>query len=313
MFLFHHFLQFIFSLSISTTMDFSHPSVFLLSFFLFLFPCLISSQICQKNCGKETLKYPFGSGPGCGDPRFQPHVTCSQQKLTFTTHTGSYPVTSIDYANEVIYISDPTMSTCSCTVPSKGFGLNWDAPFTFADRTIFALVDCATNSSSICQNGYDDGSNSKLLCDQGTPICSLLYSCRPISTINLPISTCCVYTPVNLGPSFEMDLQKLQCPSYTGFYNFNDQQSDPEKWNYGIALKYKFSVTNDYPGSCDACERSHGVCGYNAAFNSFICNCPNGINTTTDCYFISSFNSGFRNGVAWLIYPAVWSYFWFFL
>ena len=277
-------------------MDFTNPSL-LLSIFLLLLPSLISSQICQKNCGKETVKYPFGSGPGCGDPRFQPHVTCSNQKLTFTTHTGSYPITSIDYTNQIIHISDPTMSTCSCTVPSKGFGLNWDAPFTFADSTIFALVDCSMNSSSICQsNGYDDGSNSKLLCDQGTPICSLLYSCRPISTINLPISTCCVYTPVNLGPAFEMDLQKLQCPSYTGFYNFNDQEMDPEKWNYGIALKYKFSVTNDYPGSCDACERSHGVCGYGGAYNSFVCNCPNGINTTTDCFFISSYNKGFRNG-----------------
>lgn len=289
-------------------MELSYTSLPILSIFLFLLPSLISSQICQRNCGTETLKYPFGSGPGCGDPRFQPHVSCSQQKLTFTTHTGSYLVTSIDYSNQVIHISDPTMSTCSCTVPSKGFGLDWDAPFTFDDSTIFALVDCSMNSSSICKSdGYvDDGSNSKLLCDQSTPICSLLYSCKPISTINLPISTCCVYTPVNLGPSFDMDLQKLQCPSYTGFYNFNDQQSDPEKWNYGIALKYKFSVTDDYPSSCAACERSYGVCGYNGAYNSFICNCPNGINTTTDCLFTSSYNIGFRNGVAWLIYPMAW-------
>ncbi|CAL0311955.1 unnamed protein product [Lupinus luteus] len=291
-------------------MEHSYPSLPLLTIFLFFLPTLISAQICQRNCGKEVLKYPFGSGPGCGDPRFQPHVSCSQQRLTLTTHTGSYLVTSIDYNKQVIYISDPTMSTCSCTVPSKGFGLDWDAPFAFDDSTIFALVDCSVNSSSISKtSGYvDDGSNnSKLLCDLSTPICSLLYSCSPISTINLPISTCCVYTPVNLGPSFDMDLQKLQCPSYTGFYNFDDQEVDPEKWNYGIALKYKFSVTDDYPGSCAACERSYGVCGYNGAYNSFICNCPNGINTTTDCLFASSYNNGFRHGAAWLIYPLAWS------
>ncbi|KAI4314241.1 hypothetical protein L6164_027170 [Bauhinia variegata] len=290
-------------------MQLNHHSVPLLSLFLFLLPCLISSQTCQRICGKQILKYPFGSDPGCGDPRFQPHVSCSQQRVTFTTHTGSYPVTSIDYANQIIYISDPTMSTCSCTVPSKGFGLNWAAPFTFHDSTIFALLDCSMNSSSIYKaNGYEDGSNSKLLCDQGTPICSLLYSCRPISIINLPISTCCVYTPVNLGPSFEMDLQKLQCPSYSGFYNFNPQQSNPEKWNYGIALKYKFSVTNDYPSNCAACEKSNGVCGYNQAFSSFICNCPNGI----DCFFTSTYNNGFKIGIAsWLIYSMAWSLVWF--
>lgn len=288
------------------TMDLKNPSFPLLSIFflLLLLPSLICAQICQRACGKEILKYPFGSGPGCGDPRFQPHISCSQQKLTFTTHTGSYYVNSIDYTNQLIFISDPTMSTCSFTVPTKGFGLNWDAPFTFDDSTIFALLDCSANSSSICvskaSTDEDDGSaigkSSKLLCDQSTPICSLFYSCRPISTINLPISSCCVYTPVNLGPSFEMDLQKLQCASYSGFYGYNEQQSDPEKWNYGIALKYKFSVTNDFPSSCAACERSYGVCGYTGAYNSFICNCPNGINTTTDCFFTSSYNSGLKNG-----------------
>ncbi|KAI4328347.1 hypothetical protein L6164_020706 [Bauhinia variegata] len=287
-------------------MELNHASTPLLSLFLFLLPCLASCQTCQRICGKQILKYPFGSDPGCGDPRFQPHVSCSQERVTFTTHTGSYPVTSIDYANQVIYISDPTMSTCSCTLPSKGFGLNWDAPFTFHDSTVFAILDCS-NSSSICiSNGYDDGINSKLLCDQGTPICSLLYSCRPISTINLPISTCCVYTPVNLGPAFEMDLQKLQCSSYSGFYSFNAQQSDPEKWNYGIALKYKFSVTNDYPSNCVNCERSNGVCGYNQALNSFICNCPNGINTT-DCFFTSTYNNGFRTGMQNYPFFFLWS------
>ena len=194
----------------------SHISIFLL---LLLLPSLICAQICQRACGNNILKYPFGSGLGCGDPRFQPHVSCSQQKLTFKTHTGSYYVNSIDYTNQVLFISDPTMSTCSFTVPSKGFGLNWDAPFTFDDSTIFSLLDCSNNSSSICLTQTDsndvtiDGKNSKLLCDQGTPICSLFYTCRPISTINMPISSCCVYTPVNFGPSFEMDLQKLQCAS----------------------------------------------------------------------------------------------------
>ena len=279
-------------------MKLSHSSITLLSLISLLFLSSISAQICQRSCGKQTLTFPFGSDPGCGDPRFQQYVNCDQQKLTLTTHTGCYPITNIDYTNQVIYISDPSMSTCSCTQPSKGFGLDWDAPFTFHDDTIFALLDCSVSSSPIYTlNGlYGDGNNSKApLCEnQGTPICSYLYSCTPFSTINLPISTCCIYAPVNLGPSFEMDLKKLQCTSYSGLYSYNGQESNPENWNYGIALKYKFNVNNEYPSSCAQCEKSHGVCSYTGPYNSFICNCPNGLNTSLDCFFGSSFNNGLR-------------------
>lgn len=38
-----------------------------------------------------------------------------------------------------------------------------------------------------------------------------------ISSIFNSISTCCVYTPVNLGPSFEMDLQKVNAVHILGF------------------------------------------------------------------------------------------------
>ncbi|KAJ4822355.1 hypothetical protein Tsubulata_044859 [Turnera subulata] len=281
----------------------------LLSIIAFLnLPSLTSSQSCKNSCGNIPIKYPFGTGLGCGDPRFQKYVTCNQDKLTLTTHTGCYPVTSIDYNNQVIYISDPSMSTCACTQPSKGFSLDWDAPFSFHDDTVFTLLDCSTTSSPIyLASGYisENSSTTKVpQCDRtGAPICSFLYSCRAISLLNLPISTCCVYTPVDLGPSFEMDLQKLQCTSYSGFYSFNGQESNPDNWKYGIALKYKFNVYNEYPSSCSSCERSNGVCGYAGAYNTFVCNCANGLNTTSDCFFGGAFNHGSRlipgqNGVS---------------
>ncbi|XP_057949297.1 wall-associated receptor kinase-like 20 [Malania oleifera] len=271
-------------------------------------PSLISSQTCQKTCGEQPLRYPFGSGPGCGDPRFQPYVTCNQQKLTLTTHSGCYPITSIDYSNQVIYISDPSMSTCSCSQPSKGFSLDWNAPFTFHDSDVFALLDCSTTSSPL----YKSNSSTAPLCDpEGIPICSLLYSCNAISTLNLPISTCCVYTPVDLGPSFQMDLQKLHCTSYSGFYSH--QETNPEKWRYGVALKYKFNVDDNYPSLCASCQTSDGVCGYTGAYNSFVCNCPGAVNTTTVCLFESYWNNAsrllppqtgtwlIRSMVAWLL------------
>ncbi|XP_030553381.1 wall-associated receptor kinase-like 15 isoform X1 [Rhodamnia argentea] len=277
------------------------PTELFISFFafsaLFLIPST-SAQTCRTACGKQSLRYPFGSGPGCGDPRYQSRTTCdeAQQELTLTTHTGCYPVTAIDYAAQVIYISDPTMSTCACSQDSRGFGLDWDAPFSIHDNTIFALLDCSTSTSPIYgpaapgNSTSSSSSSSSPLCDaEGTSICSFLYSCHAISMMNQPISSCCVYTPVDLGPAYEMDLGKLKCSSYSAFYSFDGQELDPDRWKYGIALKYKFNVYNEYPSSCAQCERSGGACGYGGAYDTFVCSCPeSGLNTTSDCFFVAS-------------------------
>ncbi|KAK8529501.1 hypothetical protein V6N13_102415 [Hibiscus sabdariffa] len=128
---------------------------------LIFLPSLVSSQACQRACGNLLMKYPFGTGIGCGDPRFQQYVTCDQQTLSLTTHTGSYPIINIDYSNQVIYISDPSMSTCGgCSQPSKGFGLDWDAPFSFTDDNVFTLLDCSTTSSPIFRSNSYNVDNS---------------------------------------------------------------------------------------------------------------------------------------------------------
>lgn len=274
-----------------------HALLIILTTSFLLLPS-ISSQACQKTCGDIPLRYPFGSGSGCGDSRFHPSITCNDhQQLIFTTHTGCYPISNIDYTNQVFYISDPTMSTCACNQPSKGFGLDWDAPFTFHGDTIFALLDCSSSSPVYSPTGmFNDRNNNNSsrvsLCDssRGMPICGFLYGCKPIVSLNIPISGCCVYTPVNFGPSFEMDLEKLKCGSYSGFYSFNGRESDAESWKYGIAIKYKFAIDNVYPSWCSSCEQSGGVCGYSGPVDSFICNCPPGFNTTTNCFFGASFN-----------------------
>lgn len=276
---------------------------FPLPLFFFILHLLLSipqsfSQLCLRDCGALPLRYPFGSGLGCGDQRFHQYVTCKQQKLTLTTHTGTYPITNIDYSSQVLYLSDPSMSTCDCSQPSKGFSLDWDAPFSFLDDNVFALLDCSPDSSPIYRPSSDDNYNSSAvqLCDaKGQSICSFLNSCRAISMLNLPISTCCVYAPVDLGPSYEMDLQKLKCSSYSGFYSFNGQEADPENWKYGIALKYKFNVYNNLPGYCSACERSNGVCGYDSAYNTYLCVCPNGMNSSSDCFFGASWSAAWRD------------------
>ncbi|KAG8366253.1 hypothetical protein BUALT_Bualt17G0057200 [Buddleja alternifolia] len=266
------------------------PTIMIITFL----PSLIS-QTCQKTCGNLPIKYPFGTGPGCGDQRFQPYVTCTDQRLTFSTHTGCYTITSIDYNSQVMYISDQTMSTCTCAQPSKGFGLDWDAPFSFHDDTIFALLDCSTTSSPIYRSNGGNNSTFPMCDSQGGSICSLLYSCDAVSRLSLPISTCCVYTPVNLGPSFEMNLDKLKCTSYSALYGYNGQEANPEGWKYGIAIKYKFNFNNDYPALCASCEKSNGVCGFNnGPYKSFACYCPGGLNRATDCFYGQSWSYSSR-------------------
>ncbi|KAL6983561.1 hypothetical protein U1Q18_016945 [Sarracenia purpurea var. burkii] len=261
-----------------------------------LLPRLISSQTCRRTCGNQPINYPFGTGPGCGDPRFQTSVTCNQNQnqLIFSTHSGCYPITSIDYKNQVLYITDPSMSTCSSTHPSNGFSLDWDAPFTFHDGDLFALLDCSPTSSPLYAGNKPSAfAAAGPLCDTSSAaVCSLLYSCEAVSRLGTPVATCCVYTPVDLGPAFEMDLKKLQCSSYAGIYGFDGKNGDPEKWQYGVALKYKFSFGDDYPTVCEECEKSNGACGYSEAYNSFVCNCPNGMNTTTDCFYPASWSYG---------------------
>ncbi|CAH9146664.1 unnamed protein product [Cuscuta epithymum] len=258
-----------------------------------LLPCLVSSLTCQRTCGSQVIRYPFGTGPGCGDPRFEPYVTCNsqQQVLRLGTRSGCYPVTAIDYEREVIYISDPSMSTCSCTPPSRGFSLDGNAPFSFYDSTVFALLGCSggvNSSSPVCDS-------------QAAPICDLLYSCQPITSRvnNIQVSGgCCVYAPMDLGPAFQMDLEKLQCAGYSAMYSGGD--GNPLAWKYGIALKYKFNYNNDYPDLCESCEKSNGVCGYSVQYRTFLCNCPGGFNSSSTC-FIPALSDGSQRlrGLSW--------------
>ncbi|KAK9675747.1 hypothetical protein RND81_11G027900 [Saponaria officinalis] len=275
----------------------------------------VRSQICRRFCGDIQLRYPFGSGPGCGDPRFTKYISCNETMLTFTTHTGSYPITNIDYANEILYVSDPSMSTCFCTQPSKGFGLDWDAPFTFQDDTVFALLGCSLDSSPMYKGAFRGNTSDVPQCDDtGTNLCSALYACQPIRQLNVPITTCCVYAPVDLGPTFEMDLQKLQCKAYTATYSFDRQEMNPEAWKFGVALKYKFNVKNEYPIYCINCEKSDGVCAYTGMYDDFTCNCRSGLNTSTDCEFGFYWSSGIMllpssKGI-WSLISAVLLLFW---
>ncbi|URD98447.1 hypothetical protein MUK42_30335 [Musa troglodytarum] len=295
----------------TVTLSTVNPLLPLPILFLLLASPTSSQPACKSSCGSISIHYPFGTGPGCGSPVFHPHVACDGDQLTFTTRTGSYPIQSVDYFNQVLYITDPSMSTCSSTCRSDGFSLDWNAPFTFVDGDVFALLDCSTSPSSssplFAPNSTDGAAP---LCDTtNAPICALLYSCPAISQLNVPISTCCIYTPVTLGPAFEMDLRKLQCSSYSGIYSFNGDETSPGGWKFGVALKYRFSVDDGYPSACADCEKSNGVCGYTGQYNSFTCNCVNGMNSSTNCYFASvSWSGGDKLDPLWMGFGLIYAW-----
>ncbi|GLU20492.1 hypothetical protein SLE2022_366880 [Rubroshorea leprosula] len=235
-----------------------------MDFIIFLFTLLevlLSTSVagdpaCRKTCGSLLVKYPFGTGCGCGSPRFYPYVTCNSDQLLLTTHTGSYPVTSISYATSTLTITPPYMSTCNSMQQSPDLGLDWASPFQLGP-SIIILLSCTPPTSSLIVKGSP-------VCDPSSSnLCASIYTCPSVVSLGLPLfpptNSCCVYSPANFNAQGELDLRQLKCAGYTSIASLQDYPTDPSKWH-------------------------GGVCGYAPPGNSFICACNGGFNSTTDCY-----------------------------
>lgn len=257
---------------------------------IFFSICLIHSRgdiargmplngICSDVCGNISVKFPFGTGFGCGHPEFARYIRCSSGDLQFSTLTGIYTVTSIDYSTNTIIVNDPLMSTCTSMQNSGSFSLDRASPFTLMADDVFVLLGCSTTSPVFDLN--ED------LCDRGSGshACRGLYSCKGVTGIglepNAPTSTCCVYNSMYVaGSGYGLDLPKLQCSSYASIYGLGDDEGDPMKWKFGIALQYNSSDSV----ACKDCEASGGSCGFTGLGDSFACICRNGVNSTSNCY-----------------------------
>lgn len=234
---------------------------------------------CHDTCGTIPIKFPFGSGFGCGHPDFARYIKCSSGTLQFSTGTGVYTISTIDYPSSTVIVTDPFMSTCSSMQNSGSFSLDKASPFTITEDDIFVLLGCSTTSPVF------DLNEDLCVSGSGSRICRGLYSCNGVTGIglpqNAPISTCCVYdSPSGLGSGYALDLPKLQCSSYTSIYGFGDDAGDPTKWEFGISLEYNDSY---YTDTCKDCEASGGLCGFAGLDQSFACICRNGLNTSNNC------------------------------
>ncbi|XP_038724538.1 uncharacterized protein LOC120016029 isoform X2 [Tripterygium wilfordii] len=270
---------------------------FLTIWMLFLPHCTISAVVhaipangtCHNTCGTIPVRFPFGTGFGCGHPDFARYMRCnSAEILEFSTATGIYTISSIDYPSSTVVVTDPLMSTCSSMQNSGSFGLDRASPFTLTNDNIFVLLGCSTTSPLFDRN--------QDLCDtgSGSRVCRGLYSCKGVTGIglqqNAPISTCCVYeSPIQLGTGYTLDVPKLQCSSYTSVYGFGGDRGDPMTWKFGISLSYNDSY---YTDECKDCEATGGMCGFAGLDGSFACICRTGVNTTNNCYGYASSGTG---------------------
>ncbi|KAI4382038.1 hypothetical protein MLD38_008049 [Melastoma candidum] len=278
---------------------------------------------CRTSCGLLTVKYPFGTGYGCGSPRFFPYVACSNDqdhgdRLLLTTHTGSYPITSISYSTSTLTISPPYLSTCTKMCPSPNLGVDWTSPFQIGTST-FILLHCLPPTSSLTFRG-------SAICDQSSSndLCASIYACPAVIDLGLPLfpptNTCCVYSPANFNAKGDLDLKSLNCAGYTSVVSFRDYPTDPSLWEYGVELKYTRSAFDSYniDTKCNPCETSGGICGYAVPTNTFLCICyERGYNSTSDCntsnesegaYWSSSASSSLHGKTAaGLISLSVWA------
>ncbi|CAK7334705.1 unnamed protein product [Dovyalis caffra] len=252
---------------------------------------------CRTSCGSIQVKYPFGSGPGCGSPRFHPYIACSPEgdQLLLTSHTGSYPITSISYTTSTMIITPPHMSTCTSMQQSPNLGLDWASPVQLGPST-FLLLSCTPPTSSLTIKGSP-------VCDTSSSyLCASIYTCPSVIGLGLPLfpptNTCCVYSPANFNSKGELDLQKLKCMGYASIVSLQDYPTNPSQWQYGVELKYRSGALDDYymDNKCNTCETSGGMCGYALPGNSFLCLCSNRINTTTDC---NSYSLQNQPGLTW--------------
>lgn len=236
-----------------------------------------STTVCHDTCGSIQVKYPFGTGPGCGSPLFNPYITCTLNQLILKTHKTTYPITSISYPTSTLILAPPYMSTCTTMQTSPNFGLDLTSPFQITSST-FILLFCQPfiiKNSPICDTSFDY-------------LCASIYSCPAVLSLGMPLfpptNTCCVYSPANLDGEGELNLRGSDCGGYTSVVSLGDNPTDPTHWVYGVALKYSHSAFDNFvTPKCTSCESSGGVCGFAAPGNGFACVCEGGFNTSLDC------------------------------
>ncbi|XP_026395796.1 uncharacterized protein LOC113290405 [Papaver somniferum] len=244
---------------------------------------------CQNKCGSIPIKYPLGSGFGC---RVSTHLSLAHH-LSHQTATSSPSLKTMNkkMSNSSsqpmpAHTQPSTQHRClhayPCTLlPTSTFQLG---------PSLFILIGCHPPTSALYSKGNP-------ICDASyNHLCASLHSCPSILSLGLPIysstDTCCGYSPANLNAKGDLDINALRCASYVSVVSLGDIPTDPNRCEYGLALKYDQVGLDHIEMICNACEKSDGVCGYSPPKNNFVCVCKNG-NSSSDCYNVNNQVSSF--------------------
>ncbi|CAA6669810.1 unnamed protein product [Spirodela intermedia] len=229
-------------------------------------------QVYRVEANQTLIVYPFGTGFGCGSPLFFPSVTCTSggisddsgsDQLVLTTHTGTYPITSISYSTSTLTISPSTMSKLHHHAPlHRRFRSRLGRAIParpFHVRTPRVLRQYLLPQLQEQRPHLRHEPVSRLRVTVLLPRHAL-----PGHSDLCPANSCCVYSPASLGPKGELDLADLHCAAYTSVMSYGDVATDPLRWQYGVVLKFGQTRFEEYGGAemCGACESSGGVCGY---------------------------------------------------
>eukprot|EP00253_Pinus_taeda_P001122 PITA_01122 len=226
-----------------------------------------TTERCRVLCGNQTIKYPFGLQEGCGRPEFQLRCNDNMNSTELRFNSKIFSVNGLDYSNKKIIVRDSQMSDCSgLKQEDPGFSLDWSGTsYTMTESTVL-LLNCLAFEREMEVNPLNSEYNCK------SPACvAFITSC-----LDGPIPCCELTSPANL------DLQPLQCQSYTSAYSPGKPMFDAAKWSYGLVLEWDYPMNDSHV--CRDCESSNGVCGYNVSGvqTSFVCICQYG-NTSDRC------------------------------
>lgn len=150
------------------------------------------------------------------------------------------------------------MSTCTAMHPSPNFGLDWASPLQ-PTTSRFLLLACSSPAASLTYQGQTQ------LCDASyAHLCAALYSsCPSLTSLGLPLfsppTSCCVYSPANLGPHGDLDVEGLGCVGWTSVVSLGEVPTDPTRWEYGVVLKFDGGDGFGFGAACSECEKSGGV------------------------------------------------------
>ncbi|GKC46202.1 wall-associated receptor kinase, galacturonan-binding domain-containing protein, partial [Tanacetum coccineum] len=162
------------------------------------------------------IKYRFGiriwSNPllshFCGHPDFARYIKCTSGELRFSSGTGAYTVSSIDYTTSTLVLTDMFMSTCSSMQNSGSFRLDRAGPFTLSSQDMFVFyLDALGRHRFLTRMRIYVNGLGWLLCI----LCRGVYSCEGVVL---------GWTYRNYNARLMLQSMDLNCEASGGFCGF---------------------------------------------------------------------------------------------